>query len=195
MDKITIAALGLPTTAASTTVQIGDAQVEIAHTIPYEKLLEMVQWCINLTLDERPFMSEPIRQIVVDFALVKYFTNIETPLDDAEFDLDKMYENYDLLLGHNAIETIKQNISPKQLEMFISHFDKTCASIIQYKNSAAGIVDKLSAMAKSNTNTLNEALEEFSDPNKLEQVQRMMEIVDKLGTPQGDPQEVPTTEE
>lgn len=184
MDKIKIANLGVANIPSPTTITIGDAQVMVEHVIPYEKLLDMVQWCINIVVDERPFISEPIKQVVLDFAVIKFFTNLECPLDEKEFDLAKMYENYDLLMAHNAIEKIKEVISPLQLRTFAVHFEKTAEAIVAYQNSAAGIVDKLSTMAKGNTNLLNEALETFSDPSKLQEVQRMMEIVDKLGTPQ-----------
>lgn len=185
MDKIKIATLGMPNQAENKIVEIGDAQIEITPIIPYEKMLEMVQWCVSIILDDRPYISEPVRQVVEDFAILKYYTNLEIPMDQPEFDLSRMYEDYDLLLSHDVIETVIRMISQRQFEMFRTHLYKTLTSIMEYRNSAAGLIDKLSAMAKSDTNAINDALSTLTDPEKLQQVNHLMEIVDKLGTPQG----------
>lgn len=185
MSKIRLSAMGLLPETEQVTVNIGEAAVTVTPRIPYEQFLDMIQWCVNFIIDDRPFISEPMKGVVRDIAIVKYYTNFDISfMDLPTFETKVLFENYDLLVGHNAIALIKEALDQHQLAYFEMALDKTLQSIVDYRNSAQGIVDQLAINADENTNAMKTALTTFSDPDTLQNVEGLMQMVEKLGMPQ-----------
>lgn len=184
MDKIKLHTLGPMPQSITNLVQIGEVEVEVNNSIPYETVLDMIQWCINFIVDDRPFISAPLKRVVSDFAIVKFYTNLDIiGFDGPNFDMTRVYEDYDLLRAHGAFDKIREHIAPDQLKFFTETLEETMASIIAYRNSAQGIVDALTAEANNNTEALQAALDQMKDPDQLGTVEHLMDIVQTLGMP------------
>lgn len=162
-------------------LQINDGVCEVKESIPFEQILELIQWVINLTIDDRPFISEPIKKIICDCALLKYYTNIDlTFMDATDFKVTEVYEAYDLIFSHEIMEKVRPLIDSKQLDFISSTIDKTLESIVNYRNSAQGIIDVLSLNASSQVENIEKAIQEFEDPSKMQEVHKIMKLVEDL---------------
>ena len=74
-DKIQLANFGSPIVNEPEYFTINDQVIMVKKTIPYEEVLDMIQWMVNVILDDRTFVSGPLYQIGFDFGILKYFTN------------------------------------------------------------------------------------------------------------------------
>lgn len=115
MDKIQTLALGPFVSPETRYEKVGDAVIMIKPILPYEDVLDMIQWCVNLIVDERPFVSEPLHQVVKNMALVKYYTNLDSAdiLDEPTFSLKELFERYDILISHEVFDRIRNFIDKK----------------------------------------------------------------------------------
>lgn len=180
-NKIQLTNFGAVGAPEITYLQIESAVVEIKKTIPFEEILQLIQWAINLTIDNRPFISEPIKIIVRDCAILKFFTNIDfSRLDEENVSATVLYESYDIIFEKEIMEKVKDKINPKQLAFIEETLDKTLLSIVAYRNSAQGIVDVLSENAEKQVTNLENAIKDFEDPKKMGEVHKMMQLVDQL---------------
>lgn len=185
MDKIKFAQLGHISLPETVDIQIGDATITVTPRIPFETFLDMVQWAINFIVDDRPFISEPLRRVVMDMAILKYYTNFDVSfMDDPTFSTHELFENYDLLISHNAIATVRQNMDGAQRDYFEVAVAKTAQSIVDYRNSAQGIVDQLTVNAKENTEALENAMSLIKDPDNMANVNGLMAAIERLGNQQ-----------
>lgn len=182
MDKIKLSAIGLIPAVSTQTVQIGNVEVTVTPTLPYEKVLDMIQWCVDFIIDDRPFISAPLEKVVSDFAIAKYYTNLEiAEFDGPTFDLTRVYEDYDLLRAHGAFDKIRQYINPDQLAFFENTLKATMNSIVAYRNSMQGIIDTLTSKAQDSTDAMQAALSQMQDPDQMDAVEHLMKVVQTLG--------------
>lgn len=176
MNKVKLNTLGVLKRDEVETVQIGDAEIEVKRRIPYEEVLEMMQWCIDFIIGERPFISAPLKRIVKGFAILKWYTNLDIGFVEDNADLGDIYENFDLADQYGVIDTVYQLIEEKQRTFFDVTLDETLESIEKYRNSAKGIVDVLSEDAKENTENMEKAMSVMED----EKVKKILKIVSEV---------------
>lgn len=181
MDKITITSLGQVPEVAPIYIQIGEATIEVKKRVSYTEVLNLIQWSVNLIVDDRPFAAAPLEQIIEDFAFIKFFTNLDLSIFDAEqFDIQEAYTIYDTISFFDGFAKVKNMIDAQQKDFITTNLQKTIDSIIAYRNSAAGIIDKLADNAKTNTEVMSEAISMLQDPAKIEEVEKLLAIADKV---------------
>lgn len=184
-NKVQILSLGLPQQIENITLTIGDAEIAVKPLIGYEEVLSMIQWTVNLIIDDRPFISAPLAEIIRDFSILKYYTNIDVSFLDAPLtDMSVLYESYDLLKSREAFSIVEAAIDKNQLDFYYRTLRETCKSIVDYKNSTMGIIDLLSSKAATTNEAFQKAMDTMKDPEQMDNVKRLMEIAEKLGTPQ-----------
>lgn len=178
MEKVKLVSLGLLPEAMVNQVNIGDALVDVKSTLPYEEVLEMISWTINKTVDDRGYVSEPIKQIIKELAIVKYFTNIDLDaMDLATFNKGQLYESYDFIAQHHVMETITPYIDPVQLDFYKDTLEKTIASLIAYRNSAAGVIEMISQNGEQTSDHFTDILKKLENSEEdFSQLIRMMEL-------------------
>lgn len=186
MDKIQTLALGPMSQPETHYEQIGEAVVTIKSLIPYEEVLDMIQWTVNLVIDDRPFVSEPLREIVSNMAIIKYYTNLDSAdiLDNPTFEIKALFERYDILMAHDVFNRVKEFIDAEQLRFFNETLEKTMQNIVNYRNSAQGIIDALAQSAELKDQIFNKNLSDLSDPKKIGQFEKLVEAIEKVKTPQ-----------
>ena len=185
MDKIKLSAMGAPAEPAVSYVQIGDATIEITTQLPYEQVLDMIQFCIDHIINDRPFISEPMKVIVKNCALLKFYTNLDMDFLDNAVEMREIYEEYDLIDRFEVIDRVTAVINQtdsgaRQLEFFNNTLDATLQSIMAYRNSAMGIVDALSDAAKSSTNNMQEAIDMLGDEEQNQKLIRLLNFAEQI---------------
>ncbi len=152
--------------------------ITIQTKLPYEEIFNLIQWAVNLTLGDHSFISEPLRIVIQDLAIVKGFTNINLDkMDLVNCTARDVYEIYDILMGHDIIEEVKNLINGKQLKFFEETLQKTLVNITAYRTSAAGILEKLQddKMAEiMQADALKNLLDNDKDVNKIIEMFQMM---------------------
>lgn len=179
MDKINITALGLIPQQEFVEIPFENANVTVCKKLSYEQILDMLQWCIDFVVGDKPFISEPLKRMVHDFAIVKFYTNIDCDfITDSE--MSEVYSNYDFLMNNDVLLKIAEVIDADQLSFFDETLDKTLASILAYRNSAQGIVEVLAADAEDNAEKMREAIDFVTNPETKDQLGAIMDFAKQI---------------
>ena len=96
-NRIPVSAFGAVAQEEPIYLQIGEATIELRHRISYEEILNMMQWCIDMIVGERPFMSAPLNRIVKDFAILNAYTNLDMGITHAYTEMSDLYAEYDVI--------------------------------------------------------------------------------------------------
>lgn len=164
--------------------------VSVLPKIPYNDVMSAIQWAIDFIIGGRAFVSEPIKAIMKDLAIVKFYTDLK--IDDQE----DLIDQYDILMNSGAIEKIKATIDPMQLQWFYDAIDKTSDNIILYQNSAAGIIAQLGETANAEDNGLNKIIKTIADNKDVfEKLTPFIEAYEELGTKPENVGNIPTLED
>ena len=173
--KIPLINLGPLPTPEIIELKINDAVVKVKRRIPYEEVLDMIQWCIDLTVVDKPFLSAPLEKIVKDFAVLKFYTNIDMSFVDSALEIKDLYAGYDVVTSYHIIDQIWQIVEAEQVSFFNDTLQKTLESIIKYKDSAKGIIDAIAESARENTSIMDKAMEMLNaDPKMRETVTNVL---------------------
>lgn len=178
MNKINFVALGPLPEIEVKYIQVGEVTIEVKPQVPYEQVLEGVQWAVNFIVDDRPFLSAPLHRIIADLSFIRTFTNFDfSSFDDFTITPQGIYEIYDILSHFDVFNKVKDFVSQSQLTFMFDTIKETCQALVDYRNSAAGIVDIISEKAKDTNQNVSEALNILNDPTKFEHVQKVMELM------------------
>lgn len=176
MDKFALSAIPEAQVLEPIYIACGNGAYALFPQVKTEDFISGIQWVVNNCLDERPFISYAVLDIITEIGLVKTFTNI-----DIQESLEDFTETYDLLNAAGIIEQIKLKANKETIIKFKDNALKTMLSIITYKNSARGIVDALAGNAENNVEAMQENLAFFQDEGNLQQVRALLESAQKLG--------------
>lgn len=187
MDNIRISfdALGVMAPTEPVYIQAGEATIEVKKEITYAEVIDAIQWIVNLVVDDRPFVSPILEDIVTKFALIKYYTNLDAAdiFDSEQFEISEVYRRYGILENQGIFDSVMNQINPKQVAFLCDKVSKTMAGIIAYRNSAAGIVDKMADNARENSSIMESAMKMMHDPNQIGEVQKLLAIAEKVKSP------------
>lgn len=179
-NRIKLNSLGVIEEIAPQYVQIGEAVVTVKHRIPYEQMLEMIQWSIDYIINDRPFVSAPLKKIIMDFAVLRYFTNFDFDFMLNYVDMSEIYEEYDLIRHFEVLEKVKQFIDSSQIEFYEKTLEETLTSVIAYRNSAAGIIDLIAENAKADNAAIDKALNFMDDPSQQAKIKGLLDYAAKI---------------
>ena len=179
MDKIQLTEFRIAENETIQTVVNGVA-VTVNKTIPYEKVLDAIQWCIDFIINDRPFISAPLKRIVKDFAILKWYTNLDISFMEEFHEMKDIYENYDIADSYGVIEQVKAFIEKKQAAFFDKTLDETLEAIEKYRNSARGIVDTLADSAKDDTSAMQEALDLIGDEEQNKKIVDLLKFAEEI---------------
>lgn len=110
----------------------GEATVEIRRNISYVEILDMVQFVINYAVTDQPILSGALSQMLKDFAIVKFYTNLDVSIGKDAATVEGIYDEYDVLMSYGVIDEVKEKISPRQKEFFFNTVNKTLDSVMRY---------------------------------------------------------------
>lgn len=179
-NRIKLNSLGAIEEVAPQYVQIGETVVTVKRFIPYEEMLDMIQWCIDYIINDRPFISAPLKKIMKNFAILNFYTNFDFSFLTEYHDMKDIYAEYDLIERYDVMGHVLQFIDEKQLAFFNETLDETLASIISYRNSAVGIVDALAENAKQDADKMQKALDFMGDQEKNETLVNLLRFAEQI---------------
>lgn len=174
-NRISVAAIGTVAPEEPIYLQIGEATIELRHRISYEEILNMMQWCIDMIVGEKPFMSAPLTRIVKDFAILNAYTNLDLGVSHAYNEMSDIYAEYDVIQAFDVMPNVLEKIDHQQVEFFEKTLDKTLESILAYRNSAKGIVDALTADAEADSDKMEKAMALLNNAEQQSQVKAVLE--------------------
>lgn len=179
--KVPLSAFGLLPPLEIVPVQIGEATIGVKRRIPYEQVLDMMQWCINYIAGDRPFIADSIKAIVLDIGYLRYFTDIDTSFMDSNFvSIENIYENYDLIDVFGIIDQVYKRIDTRQKNFIDTTMEKTLQSIAEYKASARGLVDALAEDSRNNTEELKANMKFLEDDKEVEKLQTLLNFAKQI---------------
>lgn len=164
-------------------MNIGQTVVAVHKYIPYEQMLDMIQWCIDYIINDRPFISAPLKKIIKDFAILNFYTNFDFSFLTEYETMAQIYAEYDLVYHYGVMDKVKEFIDPGQLCFFEDTLNETLTSIIAYRNSAKGIVDALVENAQQDIDKMQGAIDLLSDEEKNKQLSKMIKFAEELQNP------------
>lgn len=164
-NLIPISAIGEVALEEPTYMTFGEATIAIRRSISYVEILDMIQFVVNFAITDQPILDGALSQMLKDFALVKFYTNLDVSLGKEDAFVEGIYDEYDTLMSFGVIDEIKSKVAARQLEFFNDTVDQTLNNVMQYKNSARGILDSLASTAGEDANTIQSAINMLEGEN------------------------------
>ena len=179
--KVSVLALGELKTDEIRYLQINDACIEVYPSRNYQDIIDGAQTAIALILDNRTYVSEPIRQIISDIFLLRTYTNLDLYMfEEVEFRASQVYDIYGLLVQENVIDKVKALINQKQLQFWNDSVNSTLNGIIAYRNSAAGIINLFTEQQQEAATDFSGLLDSLKNLGDNENVQNLLKIIEEL---------------
>lgn len=176
MDKVSISEIAQVSFPEAIYCENSGINFEVYPKVPTKTIVDGIQWVIDNLIDGvKPFISYPLKTILESIGAVTIFTNIQVDTLTPE----TIYAVYDNLT--EIISLVYHQVNPTQLAFYSSSLQKTIESIVQYKNSAMGIIDALSAGAQTTTETLQENMDFLKDEGSLTQIRQLLQTAGQLG--------------
>lgn len=184
IEKIKLNTLGIIEEDPIEYLNIGKAVVAVHKHIPYEQMLDMIQWCIDYIINDRPFISAPLKRIIKDFAVLNFYTNFDFNFLMEYHDMADIYAEYDLVYRFDVMPKVKEIVDPGQIDFFEKTLDETLESIMAYRNSAVGIVDALAENAQKDTDRMQKAMDLIGDEEKNKKISQLLKFAEEIKAPQ-----------
>lgn len=146
-------------------ITFGEATIAVRRNISYVEILDMVQLVVNFAVTDQPILDGALSQMLKDFAIVKFYTNLDVTIGKDTATVEAIYGEYDILMSFGVIDEIKLKVSARQLKFFNDTVDKTLNAVIDYKNSVRGMVDSLSENAQADSDQMQKAIDMLSGEN------------------------------
>ena len=178
-NRIPVATIGTVAQEEPIYLQIGEATIEIRRDIPYTEILDMVQFAVDFAVTDQPILSGVLNRMVKDFAIVKFYTNLDVTIGKDTATIKDIYDEYDVLMSFGVIDEVKSKISAKQLKFFNETVDETANSILTYRNSVRGMMDALSESAKIDSEQMQQAIDMLSGENG-EKLGKLIDMTETL---------------
>lgn len=143
----------------------GEATIGVRRNISYIEILDMVQFVVNFAITDQPILDGALSQMLKDFAIVKFYTDLDITIGKDTATVETIYDEYDVLMSYGVIDEIKTKVSARQLKFFNVTVDETLNSVMAYRNSARGILDSLASEAGGDANTIQSAMDLLGGEN------------------------------
>lgn len=165
MDKIKINAFGNIPTPEVIYQDFSGITIEIKKRIPYTEVLNMVQFGVDFSVTDEPVVSGVVSEMIKDFAIIKFYTNLEVSLGEDGAELSDVYNEYDVLKTLGVVESVKEKVDKEQLRFFEKTLSATIEGIVAYRNSARGMLESITASSQADISKIQEALDLFKGEN------------------------------
>lgn len=164
-NRIPVSAIGTFQSEDPVFIQFGEATVSLKRKISYQEILDLVQLVVDFSITDQPILSGVIKNITLDMAIIKYYTNLECSIFEEGTALEQIYEEYGVLVDFGVIDEVKAKMDFNQKSFIEKTVAETLSSIIDYRNSAKGIIDSLASSAADDSGKMQSALDMFSGEN------------------------------
>lgn len=155
-------------------ITCGDQAIQVLQYLPIDEKANLIKHVINQALDDNTGCFSPIRvEVFFSLALCKWYAGMEIEVDEAH-----TFSNiYDILETNRVIDDIIFAIPEDEISFLRDLMDDTIADVARYNNSAAGIIQAMSANAEGLDGQINSILEQIRNGEGLEQLAAIKDVV------------------
>ena len=175
MAKVAFSKLDLKKNQEVTNLQINDEiSIEIKQYLPIGEKLKMISEIVNLSQGDSNIINYGKIDIFTFLGIITYYTNISF----TEKQMEDPAKLYDLFVGNRLDVDILRAIPKSEIDFISNVVEKTVESIIQYRNSAVGIVEAISQDYSNLNFDATELQKKIGDPENLA---FLKDVLTKLG--------------
>lgn len=175
MAKIAFGKLDLKKNQDVVELRINDeVSIEVKQYLPVNEKLKMISEVLNMALGDENLVNYGKLDIFSLLGLITYYTNISF----TEKQMEDPAKLYDLFVGNDLHKEIMAAIPKEEIEFFSTIINNTAENIIQYRNSAVGIVEAISQDYSNLNFDATEIQKKIGDPENLA---FLKEVLTKLG--------------
>ena len=174
MAKVSLTKLGLKVNQDFEMIEFNGQMIEVKQYLPVNEKLELISNVINSAQDENNF-SNPVKVNIFTILEMMYaYTNINFTEKQKE-DPTKLY---DLLTSSGLVEKVVDVIPEEEISEIIDGVTNSIKSIYEYRNSALGILESISADYSALNLDAEEIQKKLGDP---ENMAFLKDVLKKLG--------------
>ena len=175
MAKVAFTKLDLKKNQETINLQINDeVTIEVKQYLPISEKLKMISEIVNLSCGDNNIFNYGKINIFTFLGIITYYTNINF----SEKQMEDPAKLYDLFIGNGLDTDILRAIPKSELKFIFDITEKTVESIVQYKNSAVGILETISKDYSNLKFDATELQKKIGDPENLA---FLKEVLTKLG--------------
>ena len=175
MAKVAFGKLDLKKNQDIVELRINDeVSIEVKQYLPVNEKLKMISEVLNMALGDENLVNYGKLDIFSLLGLITYYTNIGF----TEKQMEDPAKLYDLFVGNGLHVEIMSAIPKEEIEFISTIINNTAENIIQYRNSAVGIVEAISQDYSNLNFDATEIQKKIGDPENLA---FLKEVLTKLG--------------
>lgn len=166
----------VPNIKESTVTIAEGKELTVKNYLPIADKIRFLEFVVTNALDETTGCFSPVRtEIYYAIAVCRWYAGMEF----TEEDLANVTTVYDVLDTNNIINMILSKIDERDSEFMRSLVEDTVTDIARYNNSAAGIIQMMSANAGGLDTQISDILEKIKNGEGLEQLSVIKDVVGK----------------
>lgn len=174
MAKVSLTKLGLKVNQDIKTIEFNEQIIEVKQYLPINDKLELIGNVINLSADDNNFANPMKVDLFTTLEIIYAYTNINFT-DKQKEDFLKLYDS---ILSSGLADMIFDAIPEGEMNQLLIAIEKSVKAVYDYKNSALGIMESISA-DYSNLNLDATAIQEkLADPDNMN---FLKDVMTKLG--------------
>lgn len=175
MAKVAFSKLDLKKNQEVANLQINDEiSIEIKQYLPIGEKLKMISEIVNLSQGDSNIVNYGKIDIFTLLGIITYYTNINF----TEKQMEDPAKLYDLFVGNGLSIDILKAIPKSEIDFISIVVERTAENIIQYRNSAVGIVEAISQDYNNLNFDATELQKKIGDPENLA---FLKDVLTKLG--------------
>lgn len=175
MDIIDFADLGLQMPEDKLAqFNIGDKTIQVRQYLPIDEKADLIKYVVDWALDNSTGCFSPIRlDVFFSLALCRWYAGIA-----CHFDQNVSFSQmYDILEQNGILDQVVAKIPDDEYDMLYNLMMETVKDIARYNNSAAGIIQSMSANAAGLDTQVTEILEKIKNGEGLETLSAIKDVV------------------
>lgn len=174
MAKVSFSKLGLKVNQDVKNIAFNDQTIEVKQYLPINDKLELIGNVINLSADDNNFANPMKVDLFTTLEIIYAYTNINFT-DKQKEDFLKLYDS---ILSSGLADMIFNAIPEGELNQLLIAIEKSVKAVYDYKNSALGIMESISADYSNLDLDASAIQEKIADPNHLS---FLKDVMTKLG--------------
>ena len=147
---------------------------EVKNYLPIKEKMELVSRIINQSTDDNGFYNPMRVKLFTVLEIVYAYTNLTFTAKQKE----DVFKLYDMIISSGLYDTIRSNISEKELKEIKKSVYETITNIYAYRNSVMGILDNVVTDYSTLDFNASEIQKKLADPENLE---LLRQVLTKLG--------------
>lgn len=147
---------------------------QVKNYLPMKEKMDLVSRIINQSTDDNGFYNPMRVKLFTVLEIVYAYTNLTFTAKQKE----DIFKLYDMIISSGLYDTIRSNISEKELKEIKKSVYETITNIYAYRNSVMGILENVSTDYSNLNLDATEIQQKLADPNNMA---LLKDVLVKLG--------------